>query len=62
MLCARMVFDLTERVANVQRQTAYSFPITQCIQFITDHLHEELSLSILADQVQLSPRYLSAPL
>ena len=59
MLCARMVFDLTERVANVQRQTAYSFPITQCIQFITDHLHEELSLSILADQVQLSPRYLS---
>ena len=62
MLCARMVFDLTERVANVQRQTAYSFPITQCIQFITDHLHEELSLSILADQVQLSPPVSLAPL
>lgn len=59
MLCARLVFDLTERVANVQRQTAYSFPITQCVQYITDHLHEELSLQILAEQVQLSPRYLS---
>lgn len=59
ILCARMVFDLTERVANVQRQTAYSAPITQCIQFITDHLHEDLSLQILAGQVQLSVRYLS---
>ena len=58
-LCARMVFDLTERVANVQRVTAYSFPVTQCIQAITDHLHEELSLQILAERVHLSPRYLS---
>ncbi len=59
MLCARLVFDLTERVANLQKQNTYSEPVTQCIQHITDHLHEDLSLSILAEQVQLSPRYLS---
>nr|WP_286167120.1 AraC family transcriptional regulator [Clostridium sp. D33t1_170424_F3] len=54
-----MVFDLTERVAQAQTQKAYSFPISQCIQYIDNHLHQELSLQTLADELQLSTRYLS---
>ncbi len=58
-LCAKMVFDLTERVAQAQTQKAYSFPISQCIQYIDNHLHQELSLQTLAAELQLSTRYLS---
>ncbi len=47
-------------VQRIKSKTTYSKPIVLCINYISTHLHEKLSLRILADYVALSPSYLSS--
>ncbi|MBB6022107.1 YesN/AraC family two-component response regulator [Paenibacillus sp. JGP012] len=50
--------DFTERVANVHR-AHFSKDILLCQEYIFNHLYDDLSLSVLSGQLQISPSYLS---
>ena len=56
-----MGVDFTSRVAQIREQNIaqYSQPVRQCIEFILRHVRESLSLSRMAKEVNLSPKYLS---
>lgn len=49
----------TERV-NEARNQQYSKPVTMCIHYIFNHLYEEMTLPLLAEQCNKNPSYLSA--
>ncbi|MDL2225838.1 AraC family transcriptional regulator [Eubacteriales bacterium OttesenSCG-928-M02] len=59
LLMVQMLTDFTKRVASEIQKASYSEPIIRSMQYISSHVHDELSLPILASQVHLSPRYLS---
>lgn len=48
-----------QRMAALKTQKLYSKPITLCIDYIYDNLHEQITLDSLAEVSELSPSYLS---
>jgi AraC-like DNA-binding protein len=54
----KILGDFTERVANVHR-AHFSKDIRLCQEYIFNHLYDDLSLSVLSKQLQISPSYLS---
>ncbi|MNW41482.1 Arabinose operon regulatory protein [compost metagenome] len=52
------LIDFAERVAN-SRKHKYSKPINICQSFIFNHLHENITVSQLAQLTSLNPNYLS---
>ena len=54
-----MFTHYTKQVALFKRNHVCSKPIVQCLEYISSHLSERISLEQLADFVNLSPSYLS---
>ena len=56
-----MAVDFTTRVheSKQNKLPAYSRPVIKCIEYIAQNTHQKLTLDILADQVGLTPKYLS---
>ncbi len=54
------IFDFTKRVRKNRKQRAYSYPVTQSIAYILDHLHYQITLTGLAKHCGLTPQYLSS--
>lgn len=48
-----------KRMQALKKKRLYSKPITQCIDYIYDNLHNKISLDALADVSGLSPSYIS---
>ncbi len=57
----RMAIDFTQHVAKAQTKAVktYSLPVTCCIDRILLNLHHKISLTELAREVGLTPKYLS---
>lgn len=58
-LHADMLAFYTKEMAALDKQAVYSKPITQCIDYIYNHLHEPIHVKDLAMQVKLNESYLS---
>lgn len=58
-LFGEMQLDFTERMHILKKENVISLHVRRCIDYIYEHLHEELTLGILADYVGLNPSYLS---
>lgn len=58
-LCGRMLTDYCERVHQIQKQPAVSPATRRCLEFISTHLHESISLSQLSKVCGLCTRSLS---
>lgn len=58
-LFEEMDLDFAERMKALTKENVISLHVRRCIDYIYDHLHEELTLSVLADHVGLNPSYLS---
>lgn len=58
-LHTRMFTDYTQRMAGLHKESVFSKPILQCVDYIDLHLHEHMTVKSLAQQVHLSPAYLS---
>lgn len=56
-----MGVDFTSRVAQIREQeiSRYCQPVRQCMEYILRHVREKISLNVLAEEVNLSPKYLS---
>ena len=54
-----MVIAYTKLMKKTKASTVYSKPIVHCINYIYAHLHMRITLNHLADEVSLSPAYLS---
>lgn len=56
-----MAIEFTLRVAEAKEQARpkYSKPILKCIDYITLNTHQKLTLELLAEEVDLTPKYLS---
>ena len=54
-----MIFDYAELMKNTRKQNVYSKHIVRCIDYIYDHLNENITVSSLADYLQINPTYLS---
>lgn len=61
LLNEKMAIDFTEHVmeAKTLKKTKYTQPITKSIDYIFSNLHTKITLSILAKEVNTSPKYLS---
>lgn len=49
----------TERMARIRKEKVYSKQVVLCIDYIYEHLHERITVAILADTIGLNPSYLS---
>lgn len=58
-LLGEMQLDFTERMRTLKKENVVSLHVRRCIDYIYEHLHEELTLTLLADHVGLNPSYLS---
>ncbi|MDD7517697.1 AraC family transcriptional regulator [Ruminococcus flavefaciens] len=58
-LLGEMQLDFTERMKLLKKDNVVSLHVRKCIDYIYEHLHEELTLTALAKQVGLNPSYLS---
>lgn len=58
-LLGEMQLDFTERMRVLRKENVISLHVRKCIDYIYEHLHEELTLNVLADYVGLNPSYLS---
>ncbi len=54
-----VVDEFIERMQFVKKQPLYSKPVTICLEYIYDNLHNRISLEELATVADLSPCYLS---
>jgi YesN/AraC family two-component response regulator len=52
--------DFAKRVQQVKKRKAYSYPISLCIDYISNHLHYQITLDALAKQCNLTRQYLSS--
>jgi len=62
ILNEKMAVDFTERVAKAQTsiQPVYTLPISKCMDYISRNIHNKISLTALAKEVNLTPKYLSS--
>lgn len=54
-----VVEDYTSRMHSIQKTNIFSKAILICLDYIYDNLHTKITLEELANQVNLSPSYLS---
>lgn len=59
ILCGKALVDFAERVQKSQHEI-YSKPISLCRHYIFNHIYDRLTLSDLAELVELNPSYLSS--
>jgi YesN/AraC family two-component response regulator len=60
MLHQEVVYNLTERMRDLQYKHVFPKNIVLCMDYINSHLHTKFSVTELADIVNLHPNYLSA--
>ncbi len=58
-LLSEVQVDFAERMKILKKENVISLHVRRCIDYIYDHLHEELTLMVLAEYVGLNPSYLS---
>ncbi|MCI9034720.1 MAG: helix-turn-helix domain-containing protein [Lachnospiraceae bacterium] len=58
-LYKELQLDFTERIQEIRKQPVISLHIRKCIDYIYEHLQEELTVNALADYCGLNPSYLS---
>lgn len=58
-LHSSMVMDFTGKMLLLKKQNVISKSITQCIEYIYNHIHDRITVEDLADYTELSPSYLS---
>lgn len=58
-LCVKMLADFTERCAHGRFKNEVSEPVRRCQEYISGHLHFDITLAVLAQQAGLTPHYLS---
>jgi AraC family transcriptional regulator len=58
-LFAIALYDFASRVQQVRKKKRYSYPVSVCIAYISDHLHYPVTLHELAEECGLTPQYLS---
>lgn len=54
-----MVLDFTGKMLLLKKKPVISKPITLCIDYIYNHIHERITVNDLANYTELSPSYLS---
>ena len=54
-----MILDFANRMSQLDPRQNYSAPVIQILDYINNHLHEPLNLTILASVSNLTPAYLS---
>lgn len=54
-----VVDDFVQRMQLIRKQQTYSRPVTACLDYIYDNLHNKITLEDLAAVTALSPSYLS---
>ncbi len=54
-----MCLDYTKRMQQLRKAKVYSKPVAECIDYIYDNLHTRITVNTLAEEVGLSPSYLS---
>ena len=58
-LFGEMELDFAERMRTLKKDNVISLHVRRCIDYIYEHLHEDLTLGVLAEHVGLNPSYLS---
>ncbi|MCR5599925.1 MAG: AraC family transcriptional regulator [Ruminococcus sp.] len=58
-LLGDMQIDFAERMKKLKKENVISLHVRRCIDYIYEHLHEELTLNVLSEHVGLNPSYLS---
>ena len=58
-LFLEMQLDFAERMKTLKKENVISLHVRKCIDYIYEHLHEELTLKVLSEQTGLNPSYLS---
>lgn len=58
-LFLEMMLDYAEHMQELRKQNVISLHIRRCIDYIYEHLHEDLSVPVLSEVVGLNPTYLS---
>lgn len=58
-LLGEMQVDFATRMNELKKESAISIHVRKCIDYIYDHLHEKLTVNILAESVGRNPSYLS---
>lgn len=59
MLYKDMILDFAERMREIRKQRIVSIHIRKCIDYIYEHLGENLTVNSLAERLGLNPSYLS---
>ncbi len=54
-----MIFEFTKRMAERHKKNIYSKQITKCMDYIYENLHHKISVSSIANQLDMAPTYLS---
>lgn len=54
-----MQIDFAQRMRDLKKNNVISIHIRKCIDYIYDHLHDDLTLKTLAELAGLNPAYLS---
>ena len=55
----QMCKDYTKKMQQLKKKQVFSRHISECIDYIYEHLHMRITVDMLADYVQISPAYLS---
>ena len=58
-LLGEMQVDFAERMRTMKKENVISLHVRRCIDYIYDHLHEDLTLNVLSEYVGLNQSYLS---
>lgn len=59
LLFREMQLDFAERMKAMKKNNVVSLHVRRCIDYIYDHLHEKITIDVLAEHVGLNPSYLS---
>lgn len=54
-----VIYEYVKRMKQIQKTSVFSKSILVCLDYIYDNLHTKITLEQLAEQVKLSPSYLS---
>jgi AraC-like DNA-binding protein len=54
-----MIYEFADQMQELKRQNIYSRHIVKCIDYIYENLNSNLSISSIADELELNPTYLS---
>lgn len=57
----KMAVDFTEQVAKAKaaKKPVYSTAVTKCMNYISRHIHDKITLEALSSEINLTPKYLS---